>query len=80
LSEREFSRQVRITFVKVAETQHRGATHFHGLLRADVATWDGSTAPPPPWVTASLVADAFSSAAAAVVIPGPHPSDPAGPA
>ena len=36
---------MRLTFVKVAEVQHRGATHFHGVLRADVATKDGTTAP-----------------------------------
>ncbi len=77
MSERQLRSHVRLTFIKVAEVQHRGATHFHGILRADAATTDGSTAPPPLWCDGVLLRDAFDAATATVWVPclDPHAAE-----
>src|SRR4051812_39140078 len=45
LSERELRRRVRLSYIKVAEYQHRGALHFHAVMRLDAA---GDTVAAPP--------------------------------
>jgi hypothetical protein len=55
-----------IRFVKVAEYQARGVVHFHAVIRLDGAGEDYQ--PPPPSITAALLADAIGQAAAAVRI------------
>ncbi|THJ25631.1 replication initiator, partial [Candidatus Frankia alpina] len=45
---------IRISYIKVAEAQARGAIHFHGVLRLDAATEPGTWQPPPVWATADL--------------------------
>ena len=58
---------VSFRFVKVAEYQTRGVVHFHAVIRLD-ASGDGYQ-PPPPDITAELLAEVIVSAAAAVRYP-----------
>lgn len=62
---REFDRIVRLSYLKVAELQRRGAVHLHVVLRADAK--DGGT--PPCGVNAPLLALALSEAAGKVRAP-----------
>ncbi|MCX4757002.1 replication initiator [Kitasatospora purpeofusca] len=57
---------LRVSFAKVAEYQKRGLVHFHSVIRLDGP--DGSTQPPPPSATATLLADAIRAAAARVSV------------
>ncbi|MFI0425255.1 replication initiator [Spongiactinospora sp. 9N601] len=59
--------QVTISFAKVAEYQRRGIVHFHAVIRLDGP--GGPAAPPPPWATAEVLADAVRHAAGAITIP-----------
>ncbi|WP_239376398.1 replication initiator [Frankia sp. Cj5] len=69
---------VRITFVKVAESQQRGAIHLHGILRADGRDPADPKAivPPPGWATADVLADAVQDAVRRERAPCPDPDDP----
>lgn len=53
---------LRVSFAKVAEYQKRGLVHFHAVIRLDGP--DGSTQPPPPYATVTVLADAVRAAAA----------------
>jgi hypothetical protein len=69
-----FTRQCRVSFVKVAEFQRRAVVHFHALIRLDAAG-DGFTPPPVPLDAADL-ADAIGEAAAAVRLTVDLPTGP----
>ena len=70
----EASSRVRVSYVKVAEFQRRGALHFHCVLRLDGIDEDGELEAPPAQVHgAQLLIDAATGAAAARVGPLPAP-------
>lgn len=64
ITQTRLGEHLRVSFAKVAEYQRRGAVHFHAVVRLDGPT--GPDAPPPPWATAGLLADAVRSAVGAV--------------
>jgi hypothetical protein len=67
--------------VKVAEYQHRGAVHFHALIRLDGHDPEQSDAvvPPPAALTASRLQDALRHAAGTTAfLTDPHPARPDG--
>jgi hypothetical protein len=75
ISRRGLDRVVRVSFCKVAEYQARGAVHFHAVIRLDAAPLEddvGTPAPPAPWFTAELLAEAVRLAAARVAVPVPE--------
>jgi len=57
---------LRVSFAKVAEYQKRGLVHFHAVIRLDGP--DGSTQPPPPCATVTMLTDAIRAAAARVSV------------
>ncbi|MGW2269605.1 replication initiator [Streptomyces yangpuensis] len=57
---------LRVSFAKVAEYQKRGLVHFHAVIRLDGP--DGSTQPPPPCATVTMLADAIRATATQVRI------------
>jgi Replication initiator protein, pSAM2 len=64
-----------VSFCKVAEYQARGAVHFHAVIRLDAAPLEddaATPAPPPPWFTAELLAEAVRLAAGRVAVPVPE--------
>ncbi|AEH07899.1 MULTISPECIES: replication initiator [Protofrankia] len=74
IPERACRQAVRISYVKVAEGQARGAVHFHALLRLDDATTpDGTWAPPPVWATGKLLAACWRWAVTHAEQPCPNP-------
>ncbi|MEU9195862.1 replication initiator protein RepSA [Streptomyces hundungensis] len=78
LTQRELAEAARISYGKVAEFQHRGAIHFHAVIRLDGP--DGPNTQPPSWATVSLLTDSIHAAAhhpyTAVSVPasGDHPA------
>ncbi len=75
ISRRGLDRVVRVSFCKVAEYQVRGAVHFHAVIRLDAAPLEddaATPAPPPPFFTAELLAEAVRLAAARVAVPVPE--------
>jgi hypothetical protein len=68
MSERVLRREVRLSYVKVAEFQRRGLVHLHVVLRADGPEGPGSE--PPHWVTPELLAGVVRSATEAAEVPG----------
>jgi hypothetical protein len=75
ISRRGLDRVVRISFCKVAEYQARGAVHFHAVIRLDAAPLEDDTstpAPPAPFFTADLLAEAVRLAAQRVAVPVPE--------
>jgi hypothetical protein len=60
--------ELRISYVKVAEYQARGAVHLHVVVRLDGP--DPHT-PPPAWAGAELLAAALRQTAAQVALPSP---------
>lgn len=68
----------RVSYVKVAEFQRRGALHFHCVLRLDGFGDDGEIVAPPARFTEQLLVDAATAAArhASFLSPGSsaHPS------
>jgi hypothetical protein len=69
-------RQLRITFVKVAEMQARGLVHLHAVIRVDGRSDDpGEVVSPPGWATTGLVADCLGLVLAAVAVQAPNPHD-----
>jgi hypothetical protein len=74
LQEGELRRLVRVSYAKVAESQRRGAIHFHAVIRLDAATdcrCAGCLAPPPDRFTAALLEKALRAAVAAVGVACP---------
>jgi hypothetical protein len=69
LTQRAFRHHARISFAKVAESQKRGAVHFHAVIRLDGP--EGGDTPPPAWATAELLTDAIRTAAAKARVSGP---------
>jgi len=67
---RELTRRVRVSYVKVAEYQARGAVHYHAVIRLDAAS-DKGTVSPPEWATVELLCAAMRQAAATVMVPCP---------
>jgi hypothetical protein len=67
-------RQVRLSYVKIAEYQRRGLVHVHAIVRADGAPAPGTDptldalSSPPGWVSPVLLEQAARSAAAAVSV------------
>jgi hypothetical protein len=72
MSVRAVAKEVRLSYVKVAEFQRRGSVHLHALVRLD-ALCDEVCAPPERF-TAELLATALELAARRVAAPlaGPH--------
>jgi hypothetical protein len=66
------AREVRISYVKVAEYQARGAVHYHAVIRLDGISDDGEPTGPPTWATPELLSAAIRQAAAAVKLPCPE--------
>jgi hypothetical protein len=83
LTETQLRALVRVSYVKVAEFQKRGAVHFHAIVRLDAATACRCAAcltPPPGGATASHLEQAIREAVAAVRVPCPPlGDDPAAP-
>ncbi|WP_084713161.1 replication initiator [Streptacidiphilus rugosus] len=69
VSRSKIRKQVRISAVKVAEYQARGAIHFHTVIRLDGP--EGPDTPPPPWATTDLLTGAIRTAAGAVRLSAP---------
>ncbi len=65
------AREVRVSYVKVAEFQARGQVHYHAVIRLDGAAEDGAVVPPPTWADVELLAAAIREAASAARVPGP---------
>jgi Replication initiator protein, pSAM2 len=78
ISERELRRRVRVSYVKVAEYQRRGALHFHCVIRLDCAQ-PRETAevvePPPAEFSRKLLIDAVRAAVGRVSLSSPTPDD-----
>src|SRR5829696_1714628 len=78
VTHRRLRERVRVSYVKVAEYQARGALHFHVIVRLD-ATPPNDRAeliePPPADFTAELLADAIRAAAAHTTAPIPQSAD-----
>jgi hypothetical protein len=83
LSEARLHELVRVSYLKVAEFQRRGAVQFHAIVRLDAATacrCPACLAPPPAGVTAAYLEAAIRDAVAAVRVPCPPlDDDPAAP-
>jgi Replication initiator protein, pSAM2 len=76
LTEAQLRLLVRVSYVKVAEFQRRGAVHFHAIVRLDAATacrCATCLTPPPEGITAAHLEAAIRDAAAAVRVPCPPP-------
>jgi hypothetical protein len=71
LSRAALARQVRVSYVKVAEFQRRGQVHYHAIVRLDGRAGDGQVVAPPVWATVDLLIAAVREAAAGVVAPVP---------
>lgn len=70
---KEFERVVRLSYVKVAEYQRRGAVHFHAVLRLDGKCSDPGHVPPPPEdFTVEVLEDAVRATADWVSAPLPE--------
>jgi hypothetical protein len=66
MRERELKELVRLSYLKVAELQHRGVVHLHAIVRVDAA--EDEVAPPAISVSTSLLAEALVNAVRAVAI------------
>ncbi|MEV4186673.1 replication initiator [Streptosporangium canum] len=73
LTRAEFSRQVRLSFAKVAEYQVRGIVHFHAVVRLDGRGPEDGIDAPPAWASVELLSEAIESAAKAVRLDVPDP-------
>jgi hypothetical protein len=70
---RELEQVIRLSYVKVAEYQRRGAVHFHAVLRLDGKCSDPAHVPPPPdCFTVELLEDAVRAASDWVSAPLPE--------
>jgi hypothetical protein len=78
VSERRLRERVRVSYVKVAEYQARGALHFHVVIRLDAAQPKDTrdrVEPPPADVTVELLAEAIRAAVRATRAPVPNSTD-----
>lgn len=78
VTHRRLRERVRVSYVKVAEYQARGALHFHLVVRLDAAQPKDRAhlvALPPAEFTAELLADAIRAAAAHTTAPVPQSAD-----
>src|SRR3954447_2973064 len=78
VSERRLRGRVRVSYVKVAEYQARGALHFHAVIRLDAAQPKGTrelVEPPPVGFTVEVLADAIRAAVPRVSAPVPKPAE-----
>ena len=78
LSHRELRRRVRVSYVKVAEYQRRGALHFHCVIRLDRAQPRATAQlvePPGAGFSWELLDEAVRAAVARVTVPSPAPDD-----
>jgi hypothetical protein len=66
LPEREIKSLVRLSYLKVAELQHRGVIHLHAIVRADAAT--DEVCPPPIPISTALLTEALLRATRAVFV------------
>jgi len=73
LSRAELDRQVRVSYIKVAEYQRRGLVHYHAIVRLDGREPGRAEAvvPPPPGFTVELLAAAVRATVARVTAPLP---------
>jgi hypothetical protein len=74
MTQKRLHEQVRVSYVKVAEYQHRGLVHLHVLMRLDrrmPAYRTGEVHPPDRRFTTQLLEDALHGAAAAVKVQAP---------
>ena len=75
MSQRIFSRGVKVRFAKVAEYQHRGAIHFHAIVRLDAAPPaddPDAVAAPPAGMTVELLEEGLRAARASARISLPE--------
>ena len=70
--------RVRVSYVKVAEFQRRGALHFHCVLRLDGVSEDGEVEAPATRLRQRAADRCCARGRAARVGPLPHPDEPAG--
>ena len=78
LSHRELRRRVRVSYVKVAEYQRRGALHFHCVIRLDRAQPRATAQlvePPGAGFSWELLDEAVRAAVARVTVDSPAPED-----
>jgi hypothetical protein len=69
MTQKDFAKQARISFAKVAEYQKRGVVHFHAVIRLD--GHEGPDTRPPGWATADLLTEAVQAAVAVVQVGTP---------
>ncbi|WP_307873655.1 MULTISPECIES: replication initiator [unclassified Frankia] len=67
-------RQVRVSFVKVAEMQRRGLVHLHVVIRVDGRDADGGLTVAPGWAAGELIADCLRDVLATVTVDAPDPA------
>jgi hypothetical protein len=63
---RAVSRELRLSYVRVAEWQRRAAVHLHAVIRADGRGDEGAVVAPPGWMTRGLLDAAVRDAVARV--------------
>lgn len=72
MSESTVKRQVRLSYVKVAEWQRRGLIHFHAAIRLDAQSPDPDVhEPPPDQFTLEVLEVAIRRAVSRVAVPYP---------
>ena len=59
LREHEARRQLRLSYLKIAEIQRRGLIHLHVIIRADGP--DGPASRPPTWLTSQVLAETIGA-------------------
>jgi hypothetical protein len=64
ISRTALQKQLRLSYVKVAEFQARGVVHFHVIVRADGP--EGPSTRPPEWADATFMGESVRAAASAV--------------
>ncbi len=69
LTNKALAAQLRVSYAKVAEYQHRGVVHFHAVIRLDGLA--GPDTVPPAWATLELLTAAITQASRAVHIEAP---------
>jgi hypothetical protein len=67
-------REIRVSFVKVAEMQKRGLVHLHVVIRVDGRDASGEPAAVPSWAAGDLIADCLRDVVATVGVDAPDPA------
>lgn len=81
MTQKQLRARVRVSYVKVAEYQRRGALHFHLVVRLDAAQardQAASVKPPPGDFGCELLEEAIRAAVDEVTVLSPAPEDDAG--